>query len=132
MADERPELRRVRLPSGRSVSLQDPAGVPGGFWGARPVGGHYIVQRTYPDGSEDTVTGHPVPALKPETLGNRLRLLRQKKGLSLREAAGSVGSSYVHLWQVETGKTGSPGVFLMSRLARLYGTTVEQLMGGLL
>lgn len=57
MADERPELRRVRLPSGRFVSLHDPAGVPGGFWGARAVGGHFVVQRTYPDGSEDTVTG---------------------------------------------------------------------------
>ena len=57
MADERPELRHVRLPSGRSVSLHDPSGVPGGCWGARPIGGHYIVQRTYPDGSVDTVTG---------------------------------------------------------------------------
>jgi len=57
MSDARPELRRVRLPSGRFVSLHDLSGVPGGSWGARAVGSHYIVQRSQPDGSEDTVTG---------------------------------------------------------------------------
>jgi hypothetical protein len=57
MAGDPPEMRRVRLPSGRSVSLHDLAGVPGGSWEARAVGSHYIVQRAQPDGSQDTVTG---------------------------------------------------------------------------
>jgi len=57
MADDPPEMRRVRLPSGRFVSLHDLAGVPGGSWEARAVGNHYIVQRAQPDGSQDTVTG---------------------------------------------------------------------------
>jgi hypothetical protein len=57
MAADPPEMRRVRLPSGRAVSLLDLAGVPGGSWEARAVGSHYIVQRAQPDGSQDTVTG---------------------------------------------------------------------------
>ena len=57
MANDPPEMRRVRLPSGRFVSLHDLAGVPGGSWEARAVGNHYIVQRAQPDGSQDTVTG---------------------------------------------------------------------------
>ena len=57
MTDDPPEMRRVRLPSGRFVSLHDLAGVPGGSWEARAVGNHYIVQRAQPDGSQDTVTG---------------------------------------------------------------------------
>ena len=57
MADERPEMRRVKLPSGRSISLHDLSGIPGGAWEAKAVGSHYIVQRSQPDGSEDTVTG---------------------------------------------------------------------------
>jgi hypothetical protein len=57
MADERLEMRRVKLPSGRLVSLHDLSGIPGGLWEAKAVGSHCIVQRSQPDGSEDTVTG---------------------------------------------------------------------------
>jgi transcriptional regulator with XRE-family HTH domain len=65
-----------------------------------------------------------------ETLGDRLRQLREARGLSLRAAAGAVGSSFVHLWQVETGRSPNPGVRLAFALARLYGVTVEYLMEG--
>jgi len=57
MDAERPKERRIRLPSGRSLSLGDLTESSGGPWEARPMGSHYIVQRQRLDGSEQAVTG---------------------------------------------------------------------------
>ena len=60
--------RRVKLPSGRAVSLRDISADPGGPWEAKAVGSHYIVQRTRGDGREEAVTGPSTLAISLDSV----------------------------------------------------------------
>ncbi len=65
--------------------------------------------------------------LDPVVLGRRLRHLRKEAGLTLDQAAEAVGATGSHLSLIENGKR-EPRLSLLSRLAALHGTSVEDLL----
>jgi transcriptional regulator with XRE-family HTH domain len=71
-------------------------------------------------------TGGPVgdlPAVAPQ-----LRSLRRRAGLTLEAAARDAGLSPAHLSRLETGQR-QPSLPMLLALARVYGTTVSELLG---
>ncbi|WP_344527529.1 XRE family transcriptional regulator [Streptomyces albiaxialis] len=58
----------------------------------------------------------------------QMRRLRQRGGLTLEAAAQRAGLSPAHLSRLETGKR-QPSLPLLLTLARVYGTTVGELLG---
>ncbi|MFC8229744.1 helix-turn-helix domain-containing protein [Streptomyces sp. NPDC057287] len=58
----------------------------------------------------------------------RLRDLRRNRGLTLEAAAGRAGLSPAHLSRLETGRR-QPSLPMLLGLARVYGTTVSELLG---
>lgn len=67
--------------------------------------------------------GADVTAFAPQ-----MRRLRRRSGLTLEAAARRVGLSPAHLSRLETGKR-QPSLPLLLTLARVYGTTVGDLLG---
>ncbi len=57
---------------------------------------------------------------------NRLRVLRAERGWSQAELGGRIGVSRQAVNAIETGKH-DPSLTLAFRLARLFGTTIEDL-----
>ncbi|MFL4908547.1 helix-turn-helix domain-containing protein [Streptomyces sp. MMS24-I2-30] len=62
------------------------------------------------------------------TVAPQLRSLRRRTGLTLESAARSAGLSPAHLSRLETGQR-QPSLPLLLALARIYGTTVSELLG---
>ncbi|MFF3459141.1 helix-turn-helix domain-containing protein [Streptomyces sp. NPDC002730] len=60
----------------------------------------------------------------------RLRDLRRRRGLTLEAAAQRAGLSPAHLSRLETGNR-QPSLPMLLALARIYGTTVAELLGEL-
>lgn len=76
--------------------------------------------------SDDEGAGRPVtdlPAVAPQ-----LRSLRRRAGLTLEAAARDAGLSPAHLSRLETGQR-QPSLPMLLALARVYGTTVSELLG---
>ncbi|MFE3519872.1 helix-turn-helix domain-containing protein [Streptomyces sp. NPDC059166] len=69
------------------------------------------------------VTSDELPGIAP-----RLRELRRGRGLTLESAAGRAGLSPAHLSRLETGRR-QPSLPMLLGLARVYGTTVSELLG---
>jgi transcriptional regulator with XRE-family HTH domain len=72
-----------------------------------------------------------VPDLEPEAgleidLGERIRLLRRARPLTLRQLAEAAGVTESFLSQVERGVT-SPSIATLRRIARALGLTIAQL-----
>ena len=62
-----------------------------------------------------------------ERFGEKLRVLRTKRGLTFRELAPNLELSYSYLAQIEIGnKTPSAGVIL--KIADFFGVTTDELM----
>lgn len=62
-----------------------------------------------------------------QTLGQKLRELRDGRDLALRESARKLGGiSAAHLSDIELGRR-FPSAELLQQIARLYGVTVEEL-----
>ncbi|MFI6526854.1 helix-turn-helix domain-containing protein [Streptomyces uncialis] len=82
-------------------------------------------QAPRPDPTE--ATGTPVsdelPAVAPQ-----LRERRRGAGLTLEAAAATAGLSPAHLSRLETGRR-QPSLPMLLSLARIYGTTVSELLG---
>ncbi|WP_372343966.1 helix-turn-helix domain-containing protein [Streptomyces sp. KL116D] len=64
-----------------------------------------------------------LPAVAPQ-----LRALRRRASLTLEVAARSAGLSPAHLSRLETGQR-QPSLPMLLALARIYGTTVSELLG---
>lgn len=64
-----------------------------------------------------------LPAVAPQ-----LRALRRRASLTLEAAARTAGLSPAHLSRLETGQR-QPSLPLLLTLARVYGTTVSELLG---
>lgn len=64
----------------------------------------------------------------PDSLGERLREARTKRGLSLRSVAQSLGVSASLISQVEIGKT-QPSVATLYALANHLGASLDELLG---
>ncbi|MGW7418787.1 helix-turn-helix domain-containing protein [Streptomyces sp. NPDC054813] len=67
--------------------------------------------------------GDDLPAVAPQ-----LRSLRRRAGLTLEAAARDAGLSPAHLSRLETGQR-QPSLPMLLTLARVYGTTVSELLG---
>ena len=63
------------------------------------------------------------------SLINKLAKLREKSEESLQTVADAVGASRAHIWEVETGRTKSPSLELIRRLADHYKVSVAWLVG---
>ncbi|MFJ6572765.1 helix-turn-helix domain-containing protein [Streptomyces sp. NPDC091292] len=77
----------------------------------------------------------PEPAAEPlteadalPTVAPQLRSLRHRASLTLEAAAASAGLSPAHLSRLETGRR-QPSLPMLLALARVYGTTVSELLG---
>jgi transcriptional regulator with XRE-family HTH domain len=73
--------------------------------------------------SPETVPGDELPVVAPQ-----LRALRRQAALTLEAAARAAGLSPAHLSRLETGQR-QPSLPMLLALARVYGTTVSQLLG---
>ncbi|MDQ0792676.1 helix-turn-helix domain-containing protein [Streptomyces sp. B1I3] len=71
----------------------------------------------------DTGVADELPGIAP-----RLRDLRRNRGLTLEGAARRAGLSPAHLSRLETGNR-QPSLPMLLGLARIYGTTVSELLG---
>ena len=63
------------------------------------------------------------------SLARRLRERREKFGLTQGEAAEAIGVTQQHLSALERGDSRPPMLEHVSKWARLYGTTVDYLLG---
>lgn len=68
------------------------------------------------------------PAEALPVVAPQLRSLRRRAGLTLEAAARSAGLSPAHLSRLETGQR-QPSLPMLLALARVYGTTVSELLG---
>ncbi|MGC5567766.1 helix-turn-helix domain-containing protein [Streptomyces sp. FR-108] len=64
----------------------------------------------------------------PPTVAPQLRALRHRAALTLESAAAAAGLSPAHLSRLETGRR-QPSLPMLLALARIYGTTVSDLLG---
>ncbi|MGX1273564.1 transcriptional regulator with XRE-family HTH domain [Streptomyces phaeoluteigriseus] len=77
---------------------------------------------------------HPASASGPEpaddlgAVAPQLRALRRRASLTLEAAARAAGLSPAHLSRLETGQR-QPSLPMLLALARVYGTTVSELLG---
>lgn len=62
-------------------------------------------------------------------LGKRLRSIRERRGLTQREAARLASMSPQQLWDIESGRVCNPSLRTLARLARAYGVGVDELVG---
>src|SRR3989442_8201641 len=74
------------------------------------------------------VPGHPSDLHEAESIGRRLKRLRQERGLSQRELS-SPGVSYAYISRIEAGAR-TPSVKALRMLARKLGVSVEYLETG--
>lgn len=61
-------------------------------------------------------------------IGDRLKLLRVKKGQSLQQVADAIGASKAHIWELESNRSKNPSLELLQKLAGHFGTTVAYLI----
>ena len=69
-------------------------------------------------------SGHPIPS----PLGEKIRTLREEKGLSLEKLAKLTDSSKGYLWELENRDSPNPSIDKIDRIARELGVTVEFLV----
>ena len=61
-------------------------------------------------------------------VGNRLKVLRQAKGLTQVELAEKAGITQAYLAQLEAGVRGNPSLVVIQRLAQALGVRVLDLL----
>lgn len=61
-------------------------------------------------------------------LANTIRWMREKERLSIRELATKTGINHSDLFRLENGTTMNPSVFLIRKVAKYFGLTVDELM----
>jgi transcriptional regulator with XRE-family HTH domain len=80
-----------------------------------------------PDVAE-TFTNEFMASLREmEKFGEKLRTLRERRGLSYRQLAASLETSHSHILNIETGKH-KPSVDLIVRIVQFFGVSYDQLM----
>jgi transcriptional regulator with XRE-family HTH domain len=67
---------------------------------------------------------------KPETMGRRLASIRVLRGLTQERAAEGAGLSQSYLSTLENDDAESPALPVISRLADLYGVSLDYLVKG--
>ena len=64
------------------------------------------------------------------TLGEKLRSLRKKAGLTLDELAAEIGASKSAIWELENKNPPRPSAEKLAKIADKLGTTIEFLLQG--
>lgn len=67
-----------------------------------------------------------------DTLGHRIRHSRERKGLSLSEAARQIGCSKGHLWELEADIQDNPGLKILLAMCGVFGISLRTLLKGLI
>ncbi|MET8246663.1 XRE family transcriptional regulator [Streptomyces sp. NPDC005202] len=78
---------------------------------------------SFPESEPSAGPVEELPAVAPQ-----LRALRRRASLTLEAAARAAGLSPAHLSRLETGQR-QPSLPMLLTLARIYGTTVSELLG---
>ena len=68
-------------------------------------------------------------SLGHEQLGQRLRTLRKRSGLTSKDLALAVGTTQSHLCAIENGRVEGPRLKLLKSLASFFGMTVSEFLG---
>jgi len=66
----------------------------------------------------------------PTPLGERVREMRKKRGLTLEGLAERVGSSKSYMWEIENKDVTRPSAEKLALIATALDTTVEYLLAG--
>jgi transcriptional regulator with XRE-family HTH domain len=61
--------------------------------------------------------------------GSRIRELRKKQGISLRDFAGEVGIDFTYLSKIENGKVDPPSEEKIIAMAKKFEVDAEELLG---
>jgi transcriptional regulator with XRE-family HTH domain len=62
-------------------------------------------------------------------LGEKIKIFRTRKKMSLQDVADAVGASKAHIWELETGRARNPTIDLVTKLATCFGVGVADLVG---
>ena len=60
-------------------------------------------------------------------IGEKLRALRQRKGLTVRQLGDILGVSNVHIVRIENGQR-KPSIDLVDRMSRFFNVSTDQLI----
>lgn len=66
---------------------------------------------------------------QPDNLGLKIKALRDHHRMSLSALARGAEVSKGHLSEIESGGCREPGVYLIARIAMIFGVTVDDLIG---
>ena len=66
--------------------------------------------------------------MSPRQLGQTIKRLRAKRGLTQAKLAESAGVSQPYLSQLEAGAKGRPAVQIVQKLAKALGVKIEDLL----
>jgi len=66
--------------------------------------------------------------MESNQLGQKLKNLRQKLGLSQDDFARKADVPYTTLTKIETGVIKKPSVFVVSKIAKSLGVSIEELL----
>jgi len=66
--------------------------------------------------------------METNSLGQKIKKLRQKLGLSQDDFARKADVSYTTLTKIETGVIKKPSVFVVSKIAKTLGVDIEELI----
>ena len=59
---------------------------------------------------------------------NKIRELREQRGLTQLQVAYAVGTTPQTIYNIESGKTKSPSLETVKAIARFYGVPIEELL----
>ncbi|MCW0413504.1 hypothetical protein NB709_003380 [Xanthomonas sacchari] len=62
-----------------------------------------------------------------ENLAQLFTRKRECKGLTLRQVAEAIGTSYSHLWDIENGNHANPTIKTLAKLQDFYGVSTREL-----
>ena len=71
-------------------------------------------------------------AMDEKGLGKRLQSARRSAGLTQQELCHKAGLSYSTLTKIERGAIKAPSIFTIQRIAGALGTTLDELLGGMI
>lgn len=62
-------------------------------------------------------------------IANRMREIREARGLSLQDVATRAGIAKSHIWEIERGRSANPTIATTVGIARALGVSLDHLTG---
>jgi len=66
--------------------------------------------------------------MEPDQLGMSIRMYRRQAGMTQRCLAQTAGCSQAYISQLEDGRSREPSVYIIQRLARIFGMSIDDLI----